>query len=191
MRWFGLFHVKPSCSKRVLQPYQRGLTLGERSPSVLGGSAYACQPQSAVSRHPHLVERPEWCPVGTLRSPSSTGLSTGRRYARSGATACASRVEVGTDPIDPRRARRMCVDNHGGGPCAIRQRSASFRGSSRPSGPLRVRDVRALAPARVGHSVVVRGLGPASLREITNFYGCARELSTELSTGVTSAHVYG
>ncbi len=37
MRWFGLFHVKPSCSKRVLQPYQRGLTPGERSPTVIGG----------------------------------------------------------------------------------------------------------------------------------------------------------
>ena len=37
MRWFGLFHVKPSCSKRVLQPYQRGLTPGERSPTAIGG----------------------------------------------------------------------------------------------------------------------------------------------------------
>lgn len=155
------------------------------------GSAYARTPPSAVSRHPHIVGRPEWCPKKSPHPPSSTGLSTGLRDARCCVTACASGVQVKARQTSPPRARRTCSDNHEGASSVIRQRSASFRGSLHPNAPLRLRHVRPFAPMWLDQRAAVRGMGPASSWTITSSCGYARELSTELSTGATSTRSYG
>lgn len=191
MRWFGLFHVKPSCSKRVLQPYQRGLTPGERSPTVIGGVRTHRRPRALFRDTRISSDAPNGAQKRSPHTPSSTGLSTGLRDARCRVTACASGVQAKARQTSPPRARRTCIDNHEGDSSVIRQRSASFRGSSHSNAPPRLRHVRPFTPMWLDQRAVVRGMGPASPRTVTSSCGYAQELSTELSTGATSTRSYG